>query len=308
MDVDKLLNTQLSTQQVDLTYAQEQCALAYENLEKLEELIGKPNEEIEDLETSGELKAEREKNKKLEEQLLNFEKMVDEANAMIPILQKSVKDKDDIIDRLRSEALEKLDDEKKKAIREQKALEHEIHSMRQKMTIQEEKIYELNNLVKKREGSQIDERKSAEELKRMILKQENTLNEKRSLLHIKEEQISTLREEIDDLSQLIQITENTQKQTQVTPPNVSSHQEKINIKLTKTTVTEESTSHHRIIAPLPVPVEQRQPTKAKPVKPARRHTENLVLATSPKPFRANEMYSVKQAQIFKFGKRNTPAT
>ena len=45
----------------------------------------------------------------------------------------------------------------------------------------------------------------------MILKQEHTLSEKRNLLLIKEGQVETLREEISDLSQLIQITNETKK-------------------------------------------------------------------------------------------------
>ena len=48
----------------------------------------------------------------------------------------------------------------------------------------------------------------------MIVKQENTLNEKRNLLTIKEDQVETLREEIADLSQLIQITNDTKKHNQ----------------------------------------------------------------------------------------------
>jgi len=304
VDVDQLLSSQLTTQQVDLTYAQEQCSRAYENLEMLEKLIGKPTGATSEI-SSAEFETEIEKNKKLEEQISQFEKMVDEANELIPVLQKSVKDKDDIIDRLRTEALEKLDDEKKKAIREQQTLEEEITSMRRKMSIQEEKIYELNHLVKKREGSHVDERKSAEELKRMILKQENTLNEKRSLLEIKEEQVTTLREEIQDLSQLIEITESTKNTTQALTSHAlttaTTVSENFQIKSTKTTNVEELTTKTRIIAPVPASIEQRRGGKAKPIKPARRHTEHLILATSPKPFRANEMYSVKKAQIFKFG-------
>lgn len=297
---ETLLATQIQDRaQLDLSYAEEQCTKAMEKIEEISSLmeIGNINNKkvcnILNNDLSADLELEMSKNEKLEQQISDLERLMDGANELIPVLQRSVKDKDDIIDRLRTEALEKLDDEKKKAIREQQVLDAEIRTMRQRMTSQEEKIYELNNLVKKREGSQIDERKSAEELKRMILKQENTLNEKRSLLEIKEEQVSTLREEITDLSQLIEITSSTQKQTQISPNDtVQVQAQKLTVKLTRTNEILEDTVTKKFSAPL---------MKAKPIKPARRHTEHIIDFTSPKPYNPSEKYSVVQGKMFKFG-------
>ena len=123
--------------------------------------------------------------------------------------------------------------------------------------------------------------------KRMILKQENTLSEKRRLLNIKEEQVATLKEEIVDLSQLIDITQTTRSKIPV--PKVTQQN------VTQQNVSQVFRSTETIVATKTV--EQTKMRPAKPAKPARRQTE---MSRSPeKHFDAGQQYNVRRGSFMK---------
>ena len=131
---------------MDLTNSINECVLAEKNISSIQTILNEKilffSEKHQNFQNTPESGHE---NKQLRSELIKVK-------AQIPILQKSINEKTEIIKLLRTEAIEKLDAEKRKAIKEKNGLELEIHSMKTTITAQEEKIFELHTLNKMREG------------------------------------------------------------------------------------------------------------------------------------------------------------